>query len=286
MTTALEYSAFCSQVFDAARCDMITGCEATVSKKLRDFNLVQSIAIRPRVYPAEFYRQANEDLLPGSYQTVLSGKVSDMPFSVTLSRSAPPVLQLTVPLSKDSSVGGQLKLAKGLDFSANFKLLSRMFTTNWTLNTANQFADASVEVDAVVMPRKSLGVGTYIVQPLQGVGRTVSLATMFSVGQNSVSTVLYKAERATAAIAVARIIGTNTVAGTSLELRSDGDSECRFGFQRGFMMSRLAVSCSTKGVVQSFYQRQLKGDALISVSSYLDLVNDVNSLGIGVTVND
>lgn len=283
---ALEYSAFCSQVFDAARCDMITGCEATITKKLSTWTLVHSLALRPRVYPSEFHKQAGEDLLPGSIQAIISTEFSGMPFSFTLSRGSPPSVQLTVPLSDQASVGGVAQISSDFPISVNTKLLTRKFTTNWTLNTFNKLTGASIEADAVYMPSESVGLGGYLVRPLGSGITTASISTMFRIGQNSISTVLYQAEKATAAIAVARILKTNTVAGTSLELRSDGDSECRFGFQRGFMMSRLAVSCSTKGIVQSFYQRQLKGDVLVSVSAYLDLKHDVNSLGIGVTLND
>ena len=265
---------------------MITGCEATISKKFGNLKVMQSMALRPRVYPFEYHKQANEEALLGSYQTVISGTLVDMPFSFTFSKEAAPSAQLTVPVTANSSIGVLAKMASSLDMSANLALKSEVFSTNLTLNATKRFKKGTIEADAVYMPRSSFGIGSYVMRPIYGDGGTLNLCSVFSLGKMMASIVFHKAERTTTAFGVSRLIDVTTVSGTSLEITSDLDSEFRAGFQRGFLLSRLSVSCSSKGTLQSYYQRQLKEGTTLDISCYVDFKNSVNSLGIGVTINE
>lgn len=282
--TMKSYGEFCSQVFDDSRCDMILGCEATVTKKIGNMTALGTLSLKPRAYPGKDYRRANEEKFPGGCQMLLAGSLSDMPFQISWRNGQPPAVQLTVPVSPELALGIVSKISRQMDFVASMNYNSKFFSSSISANVMNRISSSLIELDAVYSPKPNVGFGFSISHPINTYGRSLSLVAHSVIADLNTSCVFYKSVKSSLAFAVSKSIEPNTTVGASLEAHPDLSSEWRFGFRKRFTLSELSACISNNAVIQSFYQRQLKEGCLMSMSSYTDARNKVFSLGFGITI--
>lgn len=105
-------------------------------------------------------------------------------------------------------------------------------------------------------------------------------------------TMLHIAENISLAIGSTYSIEPKTVAGATLKIDAGGlnsepllSSEFRIGIQRSFLMSRISAVISSTGIVQSYFQRNIKDGVLMSTYGCADNVHKIYTVGLGFVLD-
>lgn len=284
---APSYQAFCSQVFDDSRCMLMTGCEATVVKKIGAFNAIGTMSLRPRMFPGKYYRNTGEEKNPGGYQMALTGSLSDMPFQLSLTNGQPLSFQLSVPIASDLTVSLVSKVSRSMDFAVHMNYASKFVASSISANVANRMSSSMIDFDTVYSPKPGFGVGMMISYPVNTTGRAISFVMNSVIRNMNTSCVFYKGSTSTTiGLAISKSIKEHTKVGTSIQIQPNLVSEWRLGFRRIFTFSELSACISSGGILQSFYQRTLKEGCIMTLSSYTDVKHKVVTMGMGITISE
>jgi hypothetical protein len=283
-TSPPDYLAFSSEVFQASRCDRISGAEVTFAKRFpHDLLLIQSAALRPRVLSVEFAEHSHEPRHSASFQAIVSGNYLGMPVQVSASDSQF-AASLSVPFTDHSTVGLTGTLSKSSSLVTQFRRATPRLTSVGQISLENSFRQVQSGIEATFFPWQCFGIGAHVSGSF-GKARVAGAAFQVRSGKFTFCIALNKNPNFSFGVAGRFEASNATTAGIALEVAlPDCESEFRCGFRRSFLMSSVAASLSSRGTVQSLYQRHVKEGILVSVAAFADHMQGFYSVGLGLNI--
>ena len=276
------FSDVATNVFNVTQCDFFHGFQVSIAKKFKSkYHVIQSFSMRPRVYPLELSGQMNEPKHTAAFQTIVLTNLFELPLQFSSSNLNPFQCQLSVPMSESTFISGSVGTSGILISAQN---ASERRNTKIDLQT-NFRLESTFSIDSTLLFNRSLIIGACISKSLDQKKANISFLAQKQFKEKTFCSLLNFDESSSLHIGVTHTIVPNTVAGLTLKVAlSDLDSELKFGFQRGFKLSRICTNFSSKGIVQSMFQRNLKQGVVLSVSSFADQINQIYSVGLGVSI--
>ncbi|OHT03419.1 hypothetical protein TRFO_06644 [Tritrichomonas foetus] len=291
--TAPEFPTFLSQVFDVTQSDSIIGFQVTWNKKINEnLNILQALSIQPRVYPVELIDHSGEMKQPGNYQLNINGKFGGFPFVLGYSRNSKPTASMNIPINENASINVASTISTYPDIGSSFTYLSNIFTSRIDIDINNYFKDGNMTLFSTYIPSPKYGFGGSLTLPLsQSSPPMLTLASQFSKGPRRSCLMIHHIglgeifENNSFAIGTTYTIEPKTIAGVTLKVDQNPlNSELRLGIQRNFVMSRISAVVSSSGIVQSFFQRNVRQGILLSTSACADNAHKIYTFGLGLVL--
>ena len=283
-----EFPIFLSQVFDITQTDFINGFQLTWNKKIGSgFSVLQGFTISPRVYPVELSQYTGEVKQPGNYQIALNGNFKGKPFTLGYNKQSGSAFSLTIPFDDKRSVNVAGTIGLRPDLGVGFLSTGPVNTTRVEYDINNKFNDHVVNIHSSFMLSPSYGFGTSISIPFAGsLAPSFTLAGLKIKDMYKTSVMLHHAGSFSFAIGKTYTLNNKTVTGVTLKIDQEPlKSELRLGLQRNFIMSRISVVVSSSGIVNSFFQRNLREGIILSTFLCADNANRIYHFGAGLVLD-
>jgi hypothetical protein len=206
-----------------------------------------------------------------------------MPFQLSVGDSKCSA-SLSVPFTDHSTIGMIGTLSKSSSLATQLRHASTRLTSLGQISLENSLHQVQGGIEATFFPWQSFGIGGHISGDLSK-PRMAGVACQVRSGKVTFCGTVSKDSKFSIGLAQRFEASEATTAGLALEVSfPDFESEFRFGFRRTFLMSSVAASLSSRGTVQSLYQRHVKEGLLVSVAAFADHIQGFYSVGLGLNV--
>ncbi|KAH0794893.1 hypothetical protein GPJ56_001170 [Histomonas meleagridis] len=250
-----------------------------------NFNIVNSVNIKPRTYDKAHARQFNEQEYPGNYQILFIGNYMEMPFRAIFSGLWLPEVSLTVPFHPSSvTFSGSISETFSPSINIEFSNTNRLCSLDTAFHT-NGSSTGKLDFE-IATKYKNIRIGTGFYHDFVDSETCFEFATDIDLSKIVLGACakIESKDRIAMVLSGQKTIG-RTIAGIQLQMVPlQLSSNFVFGFEREFQMSNLSASFTSSGSVSSVYIRRITPNIRLTLSSVSHLSSRNYEFGIGVTL--
>ena len=278
-----EWDELENSVTAASQCQSINGFEFTSVTSLKNSSkMMHIVSLRNRLYPLQYMAISHEPEIPGYYNFVVMGSLSDMPYKINAATNGQVGAQMTVPIIKNTNMTIASSIGQGFNVLTSIINATPKYNIKLDVNCLNYFSNSNLDLGFV--HNGSIGkCGLHVQVPLRKETPSFSLGITREVNKIQYGFLGDYKDTFVAILGVQYKHSEKTIVGASMYLiPSTLSSSFQFGAQRGFMRSIVSASVSTTGTVTTLFQRNVSDKMSLLISGNFNQATRSYGIGLGV----